>query len=169
MMGKTSKTTALAGAVVISASVVGLAGCGEPKPDFSKNEGAVAWLAYHRGTIPQACISEVVEKYGASSQIDEAARRKAQADAMEIAGKTYAISVASERLIVARAKVLGITKEGYAQGYETEGSVRDAIGSLNEAISNWEHSRLELAGLDACEFTATDEAFGFVHRPQVPT
>lgn len=87
---------------------------------------------------------------------------------MEIAGQTYAISVASERLIVAREKVLEVIREGYAQGYETERGVFEAIRNLNAAIENWRDQRSNLAGLDSCEFTATDEAFGFKTRSQVP-
>lgn len=167
MRRKPLSTTVLTGTVVIALSVVGLASCGAPKPDYSKNEGAVAWLAYHHGAIPRSCISEMVEKYGSSSQIDEAARRKAQADAMQIAGKTYAVSLASERLITAREKVLEVEREGYAKGYVTESGVLDAISSLNEAIFDWKLSRMELAGLDACDFTATDDAFGFKYRSEV--
>lgn len=167
MRPKPISATVLIETVVIALSTVGLTSCGAPKPDFSKNEGAVAWLAHHHGTIPRTCISEMVEKYGTSPQIDEAARRKAQADAMQIAGKTYAVSLASERLIIAREKVLEVEREGHAKGYVTESGVLDAITKVNEAIFAWELSRFDLAGLDACEFTATDEAFGFKRRSQV--
>lgn len=143
------------------------ASCGPQKPDFSKNDGAVAWLAYHHGTIPRTCISQLVGKYGTSVEINDAARRKAQADAMQIAGKTYAISLASEHLIVAREKELELAREGYAKGYIVEQGVLDAITNVNKAIFDWELSRFDLAGLDACEFTATDEAFGFKLRPEV--
>ena len=167
MRPKPMSTTVLTETAAIALSVVALASCDGSRPDFSKNEGAVAWLAHHHGTIPRTCISEMVEKYGASSRIDEAARRRAQAEAMQIAGKTYAVSLASERLIVAREKMLEVEREGYARGYVTESGVLDAITKVNEAIFDWRLSRFDLAGLDACEFTATDKAFGFQTRSEV--
>ncbi len=148
-------------------AAVGLASCGPQETDFSKNEGAVAWLAYHHGTIPSRCVSQLIEKYGASVEINDQTRRKAQSDAMQIAGSTYAISLASERLIAAREKELELAREGFAKGYIVESGVIDAIVKLNDAIFELSLSRVNLTGLDACEFTATDEAFGFKHRSQI--
>lgn len=167
MRPKTMSAAVLTKTMAIALSAVALASCDAPLPDFSNNEGAVAWLAHHHGTIPRTCISQMVEKYGASSQINEVERRKAQAEAMQIAGKTYAVSLASERLIVASEKALEVEREGYAKGYVTESGVLNAITKVNEAIFERKLSRFELAGLEACEFTATDEAFGFEHRSEV--
>ncbi len=152
---------------IIAIMAAGLASCGAQETDFSKNEGAVAWLAHHHGTIPNSCIAEMIEKYGTSANITDEARRTAQADAMQIAGQTYAISLASENLIAAREKELDLAKEGLARGYIVESGVMDAVMKLNEAIFDLKLSRMKLAGLASCNFTATDEAFGFKHRSEV--
>lgn len=158
---------AMAGRFAVIAAAAGLASCGPQEPDFSKNEGAVEWLAHHDGSIPSRCISQLIEKYGASVDINDQTRRKAQADAMQIAGSTYAISLASERLIAARETELELAREGFTKGYIVERGVIDAISKLNDAIFQLRVSRMKLAGLDACEFTATDEAFGFKDRSEV--
>lgn len=146
---------------------VGAAGCGTQETDFSKNEGAVAWLAHHRGAIPSRCISQLIERRGESVEINDQTRSRAQADAMQIAGQTYAISLASENLIVAREKELELAREGVTRGYIVESGVTDAITSLNDAIFKRDLSRMTNSDLDACDFTATDEAFGFKYRLRV--
>jgi hypothetical protein len=153
--------------ITVSALAAAVAGCGAQEADVSKNEGAVAWLAYHRGTIPRACISQLIEKDGTTVDINEKSVRKAKSDAMEIAGSTYVVSRASENLIVAHEKAFELAKEGFAKGYIVERGVWEARTELNNAIFRAGLSRTSLAGLDACEFTATDEAFGFKHRFQV--
>ena len=154
--------------LIAEASILAcLANCAPGVPDYSANEGARAWLAYHKGTIPRECIVEMIEKYGDTVVIDEKSRAKAHADAMQIAGETYAISLASEKLVSAREDVLAVEEEGFARGLVVEQAVLDAKVALNEAIFDWKLSRIKLAGLDACDFTATDEQFGFKTRSEV--
>lgn len=152
---------------LIVAASLGLVGCGPKAPDYAGNAGATAWLAHHNGTIPVRCITELASKYGDSVVIDEKARSEARERAMQIAGETYAISMASERFITALEAKVAIEEEGFSKGFVTEEAVFDAKAELNEAIFDWRMSRVVLAGLDACDFTATDTRFGFGHRSEV--
>ena len=163
----TSGIAATAGRFAGLLLAAGVAGCSTQETDFSKNEGAVAWLAHHRGAIPSRCISQLIERRGESIEINDQTRRMAQSDAMQMAGSIYAISLASENLIVAREKELELAREGVTRGYIVESGVTDAITNLNDAIFKRDLSRMGLASLDACNFTATDEAFGFKDRPQL--
>lgn len=159
--------TNTAGWLVVVALAASLASCGTQEPDFSKNEGAVAWLAHHNGTIPASCLSQLIDREGIPNEINDEIVDKTVSDAMQLAGSTYTISLAEENLIVALETVLQVEKEGVAQGYTTEQAVRDAQTKLNEAISRRIQNREELASLDKCEFTATDQFFGFKDRSLV--
>ena len=152
---------------LIVAASLGFVGCGPKAPDYASNAGATAWLAHHNGTIPVRCITELVSKYGDSVVIDDKARSEARERAMQIAGETYAISLASEKLMVALEAKVAIEEEGFSKGFVTEQAVLDAKTELNEAIFDRQMSRVSLAGLNACEFTATDSQFGFEYRLQV--
>lgn len=163
-MSRSHRTATAIGALVLAAV---LTGCGARKTDFANNEGATAWLAHHNGVVPRECINLMIERYGTSNEINNNTQRQAQNDAMRIAGETYAYALASERLIIAREEQVEIAKEGYSKGHLVKNGVAEAIRDLNRAIFERRIERLKLAGLDACNFTATDESFGFTDRDQI--
>lgn len=153
--------------VAFLALAAALSGCGAGKTDFANNEGAKAWLAHHQGVVPRECINLMIERHGKSKAINEETRLQAHNDAMRTAGETYAYALASERLITAHEKQVEIAKEGYAKGHLVKSGVAEAIRDLNQAIFEREIERFKLASLDVCNFTATDEAFGFKERGEV--
>ena len=144
-----------------------LSGCSPAMPDDTESVGAKAWLAQSGGTIPHACIVELIERFEDSNLIDETARQKAQKQAMELAGDSYALALAGERMIVAAEEQVKVAKDGVKKGFVVDGAVDEAEIQLERAISDVRHSRIITVGLDSCKFYEAHEELGIKPRPEL--
>lgn len=142
--------------------LVSLAACGAPEPDYASNAGAEAWLAFHGGTISEACIITLIERYGDTQHVTAKSRAKARSDALELAGRAYAIALTGNRWIEASEKVLETAEEGLARGWVVPQAVEDAKSELYQVKSRV-RSELEtsiLFSMDTCDFDAAHASLG---------
>lgn len=142
--------------------LVSLAACGAPEPDYASNAGAEAWLAFHGGTIPDACIITLIERYGDTQYVTPTSRAKAKSDALELAGRAYAIALTGQQWIEASEKVLETAEEGLARGWVVPQAVEDAKSELYR-VKYRVRSELKtsaVSSINSCDFDAAHASLG---------
>ncbi|WP_138142218.1 hypothetical protein [Brevundimonas vancanneytii] len=142
--------------------LVSLAACSASEPDFASNAGADAWLAFHGGTVPDACIITLIERYGDTHYVTATSRAKARSDALELAGRAYALALTGNRWIEASEKVLETAEEGLARGWVVPQAVEDAKSELYR-VKSQVRSEMEtstVSSIESCDFDAAHASLG---------